>query len=114
MLRIFSFAGARPWEGGRQFVEHLLIRSVQIFILGLMLAVIYALWASIPAAAERWLLIAAILAAVDLLVLIIAAVLIFSRRYRFSWHFGKWVVDINITPRQGSSLHKPSKSSASM
>jgi hypothetical protein len=115
MLKIIKLEGARPWEGGRQYLEHMLIRSVQIFIFGLLAAVIYALWASIPRTAGGWFLLDAVLLAIAIesIAIVIFMLIIMIRGYHFSLNIDKWKIKISLGSAQNRSPSKTSQSSAS-
>lgn len=115
MLKTLKLEGARPWEGGRQYLEHTLIRSAQIFILGLLAAFFYALWASIPRTAGKLFLLDAVLVAIaiEFFILAVFVLIIMSRGYHFSLNIANWRVKISLGSGRDGSPSKASQSSAS-
>jgi hypothetical protein len=115
MFKTLKLEGARPWEGGRQYLEHMIIRSVQIFIFGLLAAVIYALWASIPRTAGKWFLLDAVLVAIaiEFFILVVFVLIIMSRGYHLSLNIANWRVKISLGSARDGSPSKASQSSAS-
>jgi len=115
MLKTLKLEGARPWEGGRQYLEHMIIRSIQIFIVGLLAAVLYALWASLPRTVGIRSLLDPILIAIviELFAAVIFVLIIMVGGYHFSLSIGKWKVKISLGSARDGSPSKASQSSAS-
>jgi len=111
MLKTLKREGTRPWEGGRQYLEHMIIRSIQIFIVGLLAAVLYALWASLPETVGIRSLLDPILVAVviELFVAVIFVLIIMVRGHHFSLSIDNWKVKISLRAAHNESPSKASQ-----